>query len=71
MIVPGHGEIKHTKELLEGGLVHAVHHAHITDQEVQDATSVSHCKYQGGHCKADFRIIISLLRNRLVNFLTR
>ena len=37
-----HGDGEDAQELLEGGLVHDVHHGHLHDQEVQDAATCSH-----------------------------
>ena len=37
-----HGHVKNAQELVEWGLVHAVHHAHLTDQEVHDAATGGH-----------------------------
>ena len=38
----GHGEVKDAQELLQGGLVHDVHHGHLHDQEVQHRATSGH-----------------------------
>ena len=36
---PGHGKIKQVQELFQWSLVHAVHEAHLGDQEIQDTAT--------------------------------
>ena len=35
-----HGHVEEDQELLEGGLIHHVDHAHLYDQEIHDTSSV-------------------------------
>ena len=37
-----HGKVKELQELFQGGLVHHIHHAHLHDDEVQDAATQRH-----------------------------
>ena len=37
-----HGKVEELQELSEGGLVHHIHHAHLHNDEIQDAASQSH-----------------------------
>lgn len=41
--LPRQGEVKQSQELSQRGLVHHVDHAHLCDQEIQDAASGGDC----------------------------
>lgn len=42
---PCQRKVKKSQELSERGLIHDVHHAHLCDEEVEDAASGGHCKH--------------------------
>lgn len=37
--IPGHGQVEDLEELSKRGLVHDIDHAHVCDEEVEDAAS--------------------------------
>lgn len=39
---PGQGQVENPQELPQGSVIHDVHHAHLCDEEVQDAAPGGH-----------------------------